>query len=69
MKETGRVPTEYEGGSHYVINVYPTLDMIKDLQGYDEVERIQGDYTFGSYAVHNIQMHRGEDEQSRIAES
>jgi hypothetical protein len=69
MKETGRVPTEYEGGSHYVINVYPTLDMIKDVQGYAEVGHIQGDYTFGSYAVHNIHMHRGEDEQSRIAES
>ena len=69
LEKTGRVPTEYEGGTHYVINVYPTLDMIKDIQGFDEVEHIQGDYTFGSYAVHSIQDHRGEDEESRIRQA
>ncbi|WP_337863193.1 hypothetical protein [Nitrososphaera sp.] len=28
------MPTIYEGGRHYVINVYPTLDMLKDIQTY-----------------------------------
>jgi hypothetical protein len=68
LSRTGKVPGSYESGSHYVINVFPTLDMIKDIQNYPEVEHITGDYTFGSSAVHSIHMHRGEDEQSRIRE-
>jgi hypothetical protein len=68
-EKTGRVPTEYEGGTHYVVNVYPTLDMIKDIRGFEEVERISGDYTFGSYSMHGIHEHRGEDEESRIRQA
>ena len=67
--KTGRVPTEYEGGTHYVVNVYPTLDMIKDIQGFEEVERISGDYTFGSYSMHGVHEHRGEDEASRVRQA
>lgn len=68
------MPTTYEGGRHYVINVYPTLDMLKDIQTYPEVEQITGDHTLGSYAMHSIRMHRGggrrvEDEQGRIREA
>lgn len=65
--KTGRVPTEYEGGTHYVVNVYPTLDMIKDIQDFEEVERISGDYTFGSYSMHGVHEHRGEDEANRVS--
>jgi hypothetical protein len=68
LSRTGKMPGVYENGTHYVINVFPTLDMIKDIQAYDEVEYITGEYTFGSSAVHSIHLHRGEDEQSRIVE-
>ena len=67
--KTGRVPAEYEGGTHYVVNVYPTLDMIKDIQGFEEVKHISGDYTFGSYSMHSIHEHRGEDEASGIRQT
>lgn len=68
ISKTGKVPGVYENGTHYVINVFPTLDMIKDIQAYPEVEHITGEYTFGSSAVHSIHMHRGEDEQRRVME-
>lgn len=66
ISRTGKVPAAYEGGTHYVINVFPTLDMIKDIQNYPEVERITGDYTFGSSSVQLTHLHRGTDEESRI---
>lgn len=69
ISKTGKVPGAYENGTHYVINVFPTMDMIKDIQNYSEVEYITGDYTFGSSAVQSIHLHRGTDEQSRIIES
>lgn len=66
LSRTEKVPAAFEGGRHYVINVFPTLDMIKDIQAYPEVEYITGDYTFGSSSVQVSHMHRGKDEQDRI---
>ena len=66
ISRTGKVPAAYEDGTHYVINVFPTLDMIKDIQNYPEVEHITGDYTFGSSSVQLTHLHRGTDEESRI---
>ncbi len=66
ISRTGKVPSVYEHGTHYVINVFLTLDMIKDIQNYSEVENIKGEYTFGSSAVHSIHTHRSPDEESRI---
>lgn len=68
IEKTGRVPAPYEKGTHYLINEYATLDMIKDIQSMEETEHIMGDYTFGSYAVSQVHMHRGEDESKRISE-
>jgi predicted component of viral defense system (DUF524 family) len=66
LSKTEKVPATYEGGTHYVINVFPTLNMIKDIQSYSEVEEITGDYTFGSSSVQSTHTHRGIDEQERI---
>ncbi len=66
LSRTEKVPAAFEGGRHYVINIFPTLDMIKDIQAYPEVEYITGDYTFGSSSVQATHMHRGKDEQGRI---
>lgn len=51
IAKTGRVPTSYETEVHQVILVYPTLDMIKEIQGYEEVEHISGECTYVSYSV------------------
>jgi hypothetical protein len=69
LSRTGQAPTSLEGGRHYVVNVYLTLDLVKELQSLDAVEHIRGDYTFDSWAMHSAHMHRGEDEQSRIREA
>ena len=66
ISRTGKVPSAYESGSHYVINVFTTLDMIKDIEKYPEVEYITEEYTFGSSAVHSIYTHRSSGEESRI---
>jgi hypothetical protein len=69
LSKTGKAPAEYEDGRHYVLNLYLTLDMLKEFQGNDVVEHITGDYTFGSYSVNLTQKHRGPDEQSRVTDA
>ena len=32
LSKTGRAPAAYEGGRHYVLNLYLTLDMVKEFQ-------------------------------------
>lgn len=69
LSKTCKAPAEYEDGRHYLLNLYLTLDMLKELQGNDVVEHIIGDYTFGSYSVNLTQKHRGPDEQSRVTDA
>jgi hypothetical protein len=69
LSKTGRAPAAYEGGRHYVLNLYLTLDMVKEFQSSEAIEHITGEYTFGSYSVSQTQMHRGTDEQSGITET
>jgi hypothetical protein len=69
LSKTGKAPAEYEEGRHYVLSLYLTLDMLKELQGNDVVEHITGDYTFGSYSVNPSHKHRGPDEESRVTDA
>lgn len=68
MEKTGKVPTMHEDGTHYRLNEYATLGLIKEIQNMKETEHIMGDYTFGAYAFSQRHMHRGEDEGKRITE-
>lgn len=52
----GQVQTSLDGGRHYIVNVYLTLDMVKELQSLDAVEYIRGDYTFGTHAMHSAHL-------------
>lgn len=69
LSRMGQAPTSLDGGRHYIVNVYPTLDMVKELQSLDAVEYIRGDYTFGTHAMHSAHLHRGPDEHRRIREA
>lgn len=67
LSRTGRVPSfPFEDGTHYIVHIYATLDMLKEIQNMDETEHIMGDYTFGAYAFSQRHMHRGKDQRRRI---
>ncbi len=66
IQKTGKAPAAYEKGTHFLVNVKLTLELLKDIQTYPEVEFITGGYVGVSSAVQQTHLHRGRDEQSRI---
>ena len=66
-EKTGKVPQAYEKGTHYLVNIKVTFDLLLEMQSYDEVEKILGGYVGPTSTVQDVYAHRGEDEQSRLA--
>lgn len=67
LEKTDHVPSSYEKGTHYLVNTKATFAFLYDLQSYDNVDKIYGDYAGFTSTVGNIYEHRGRDEQSRIS--
>lgn len=68
LSKTGKVPSSYEHGTHYLVNVLLTFELLRDIQSYPEVEYITGSYVGVTSAVSQIHYHRGADEQSRMVD-
>jgi hypothetical protein len=66
IERTGKVPQSYEHGTHYLVNVKLSFELLKDIQSYPEVEYITGSYVGPTSSVQQTHLHRGRDEQSRI---
>lgn len=68
ISKTGKAPSSYEHGTHYLVNVLLTFELLKDIQNYPEVEYMTGTYVGATSAVSQIHYHRGTSEQSRIVD-
>ncbi|MGD1835542.1 MAG: hypothetical protein ACPKQO_07455 [Nitrososphaeraceae archaeon] len=68
LEKTGQVPESYEKGTHYLVNMKITFELLADMQNYEEVKEINGDYVGPASSVSEIHRHRGEDEESRIVD-
>jgi hypothetical protein len=60
------VPAAYEKGTHFLVNVKLTFELLKDIQSYPEVEFMTGGYIGTTSTVQQTHLHRGRDEQSRM---
>jgi hypothetical protein len=67
IEKIDQVPSSYEKGTHYLVNTKATFEFLYDIQSYDNVDKIYGDYEGSTSTVTNIYEHRGEDEQNRIS--
>jgi hypothetical protein len=66
IEKTGKVPQAYEHGTHYLVNVKLSFELLRDIQSYPEVEYMTGSYVGTTSSVQQTHLHRGTDEQSRI---
>jgi hypothetical protein len=66
IQKTGKVPAAYEKGTHFLVNVKLTFELLKDIQSYPEVEFMTGGYIGTTSTVQQTHLHRGRDEQSRM---
>ncbi|MGH9966079.1 MAG: hypothetical protein ACRD5E_14810 [Nitrososphaeraceae archaeon] len=67
LEKIDQVPSSYEKGTHYLVNTKATFAFLYDIQSFDSVDKIYGDYEGFTSTVGNIYEHRGSNEQSRIS--
>jgi hypothetical protein len=67
LEKIDQVPSSYEKGTHYLVNTKVTFAFLYDIQSFDNVDKIYGDYEGFTNTVTNIYEHRGTNEQSRIS--
>jgi hypothetical protein len=67
LEKIDQVPSSYEKGTHYLVNTKATFAFLYDIQSFDNVDQIYGDYEGYTSTVGNIYEHRGGNEQSRIS--
>ena len=67
LEKIDQVPSSYEKGTHYLVNTKATFAFLYDIQSFDNVDKIYGDYEGFTSTVGNIYEHRGTNEQSRIS--
>lgn len=66
IQKTGKEPVAYERGTHFLVNVKLSFELLKGIQSYPEVEFMIGGYIGTTSSVQQTRLHRGDDEHNRI---